>query len=139
MPGSKTESRNTKSHFDCVRWSVSTIAGRTAGKRYQVRCPSASNLENGSENHDRFGHSIQQRARDDRGPLAFQRAYEQGAGRDSSTKHRAFDGGICGWFDSCPIEFFRYVFPNPIRGNVAGSSSHDLKAASFVRSGKTRI
>ncbi len=58
---------------------------------------------------------------------------------DSSAEHRALNGRICGWLDPCPVEPFRYVFPNPVRRDLAGSSTHQLKAAASRRSEKTRI
>ena len=56
----------------------------------------ASDLEHGPEDHNRFGHAVQQRAGDDRGALALRRRDEASRSGDSSAEHRAFDGRVRG-------------------------------------------
>ena len=58
LEGKRSE-RDKKSDFDCVWRSFPPIASRTAEKCHQVGCSAASDLENGPENHDRFGHAFQ--------------------------------------------------------------------------------
>ena len=91
----------------------------------------ASDLEHGTEDHDRFGHALQQRPRDDRGALAFRRGNEARGSGDSSAKHRAFDGGICGRLGPRAAQPFGHVFPDSIRGDLAGARAEFPAAARF--------
>src|SRR5207244_792918 len=93
----------------------------------------ASDLEHGPKDHDRFGDTFQQRARDDRGALALRGGNEARGSGDSSAEHRAFDGRVRGRLDSRAIELLGHVFPDSVRRYLAGARAKYIAAARFSK------
>ena len=71
--------------------------------------------------------------------VALRRGDETGRGRDPSAKHRAFDGGICGWFRPRAAQSLGHVFPDSIRGHLAGACAEFIAAARFREIVEARI
>ena len=91
----------------------------------------ASDLEHGTEDHDRFGHVVQQGAGDDRGALAVWRRNGAGRSRDSSAEHCPFDGRIRGRLGARTTELFEHVLPDSIRRDLARSRPELVATARF--------
>src|SRR4029077_2394290 len=91
-----------------------------------------SNLEYGTEDHNRLRDAVQQRLGDDRSALAFRRRDEARRSRHPSAEHRSFNGRVHGRFHAGAIELFRYVLPDSIRRDLAGSRPKHAATTRFL-------
>src|SRR6266542_4392240 len=118
---------------DGIRRTIS----RNAAKRFRFDHTrtgvEASDLEYGSEDHDRFRDAVQQGFGNDRGALAFWRRDEARRSGDTPAEHCSFDGRVRRRIHARAIELFEHVFPNSIRRDLAGSRPEHFAATRFLK------
>src|SRR5215831_8156608 len=123
--------RRSSHHSDRLGWTVSRNSAKGFRFHHARASIKASDLEYGTEDHNRFRYVVQQRPGDDRGALAFWRGDQACRGRYSSSKHCPFDGRVHRWFHASAIKLFEHVLPDSIRRDLAGSGSQLVAATRF--------